>query len=138
MEPGELLVADERLLAGELATAEQTGQLLPVSELLFSFGTPALLLLLTVALPAIGCHQAPRWALENVRVGKRGQAWLDWSAPPLRCSSCPGHSLGGRRWPVSGGPCWCVVSRLVLPGGGGGEMDTQIQGLHRGDAEMTR
>lgn len=75
-------MADERLLAGELAPAEQTGQLLPVSELLLPFGTPAFLLFLTVALPAVGCHQAPRWALENARVGEGGQAQLDWSPYP--------------------------------------------------------
>lgn len=63
VKPGELLVPDECLLAGELAPAEQTGQLLPVSELLLSLRTPTFLLLLTVALPTVGCHQAPGWAL---------------------------------------------------------------------------
>lgn len=63
VEPGELLVPDERLLAGELAPAEQTGQLLPVSELLLPLRAPSLLLILTVTLPTIGCHQPSRWAL---------------------------------------------------------------------------
>lgn len=63
VEPGELLVPDECLLAGELAPAEQTGQLLPVSELFFPLWAPSLLLLFTVTLPTVGCHQSPRWTL---------------------------------------------------------------------------
>ena len=110
VEPGELLVPDECFLAGELAPAEQTGQLLPVGELLLPLWAPAFLLLLTVTLPAVGCHQPPRWALEKGKA--RGQAWLVHSPHP---SFCPRHSLGGHRWPVLGGPCWCAVSQLVLP-----------------------
>lgn len=51
VEPRELLVPDECFLAGELAPAEQTGQLLPVCELLLALRAPAFLLLLTVLSP---------------------------------------------------------------------------------------
>lgn len=71
VEPRELLVPDEGFLAGELAPAEQTGQLLPVGELLLPLWAPTFLLLLTVTLPTVGCHQPPRWALEKGKA--RGQ-----------------------------------------------------------------
>lgn len=104
-------MADERLLAGELAPTEQTGQLLPVRELLLPFRTPSFLLLLTVALPAVGCHQAPRGTLENRRVREGGQAWLDWSphpsaAPPARAT----------HWAVVAGQFWEVHAGVLSLG----------------------